>query len=76
MGKNGLCLELGAGKDQSKLAVCHAGMAHIPEERMRNGGIREFQVQKNVFLHGHGSPGGLTPRPLSRYANDLEGEST
>ena len=28
-----------------------AGMAYIPEERMRDGAIREFSVQENVFLH-------------------------
>jgi simple sugar transport system ATP-binding protein len=33
-----------------------AGMAYIPEERMRDGAIREFTVQENVFLHDHASP--------------------
>jgi len=33
-----------------------AGMAYIPEERMRDGAIREFSVQENVFLHDHMSP--------------------
>lgn len=33
-----------------------AGMAYIPEERMRDGAIREFSVQENVFLHDHVSP--------------------
>ncbi len=33
-----------------------AGMAYIPEERMRDGAIREFSVQENVFLHDHESP--------------------
>jgi ABC-type uncharacterized transport system ATPase subunit len=30
-----------------------AGMAFIPEERMRDGAIRDFSVQENVFLHDH-----------------------
>jgi simple sugar transport system ATP-binding protein len=33
-----------------------AGMAFIPEERMRDGAIREFSVQENLFLHDHRSP--------------------
>jgi simple sugar transport system ATP-binding protein len=33
-----------------------AGQAYIPEERMRDGAIREFSVQENVFLHEHASP--------------------
>jgi simple sugar transport system ATP-binding protein len=33
-----------------------AGMAYIPEERMRDGAIREFSVQENIFLHDHASP--------------------
>jgi simple sugar transport system ATP-binding protein len=33
-----------------------AGMAYIPEERMRDGAIREFSVQENVFLHDHSLP--------------------
>ena len=33
-----------------------AGMAYIPEERMRDGAIREFSVKENVFLHDHSSP--------------------
>jgi simple sugar transport system ATP-binding protein len=32
-----------------------AGMAYIPEERMKDGAIREFSVQENVFLHDHAS---------------------
>jgi len=32
-----------------------AGMAFIPEERMRDGAIREFTVGENVFLHDHRS---------------------
>lgn len=33
-----------------------AGQAYIPEERMRDGAIRDFSVQENVFLHEHTSP--------------------
>ncbi len=31
-------------------ARMEAGLAYIPEERMRDGAIREFSVQENVFL--------------------------
>jgi ABC-type uncharacterized transport system ATPase subunit len=33
-----------------------AGLAYVPEERMRDGAIREFSVQENVFLHEHADP--------------------
>lgn len=33
-----------------------SGLAYIPEERMRDGAIREFTVQENIFLHDHASP--------------------
>ena len=33
-----------------------AGQAYIPEERMRDGAIRDFSVQENVFLHDHAAP--------------------
>jgi simple sugar transport system ATP-binding protein len=33
-----------------------SGLAYVPEERMRDGAIREFSVQENVFLHDHASP--------------------
>lgn len=32
------------------------GMAYIPEERMRDGAIREFSVEENIFLHDHAAP--------------------
>jgi simple sugar transport system ATP-binding protein len=32
-----------------------AGMAYVPEERMRDGAIGEFSVKENVFLHDHSS---------------------
>jgi simple sugar transport system ATP-binding protein len=33
-----------------------SGLAYIPEERMRDGAIRDFSVQENVFLHDHAAP--------------------
>jgi ABC-type uncharacterized transport system ATPase subunit len=33
-----------------------AGMAFIPEERMRDGAIREFSVEENIYLHDHSLP--------------------
>ena len=33
-----------------------AGMAYIPEERMRDGAIREFSVEENLYLHDHSAP--------------------
>ena len=33
-----------------------SGMAYIPEERMRDGAIREFSVEENIYLHDHSSP--------------------
>ncbi len=33
-----------------------AGQAYIPEERMRDGAIREFSVQENLFLRDHAAP--------------------
>jgi simple sugar transport system ATP-binding protein len=37
-------------------AHIEAGLAYVPEERMRDGAIREFSVQENVFLHEHAAP--------------------
>jgi simple sugar transport system ATP-binding protein len=37
-------------------ARIRGGMAFIPEERMRDGAIRDFTVQENVFLHDHREP--------------------
>ncbi|MCX6029227.1 MAG: ABC transporter ATP-binding protein [Chloroflexi bacterium] len=37
-------------------ARMEAGQAYIPEERMRDGAIRDFSVQENIFLHEHASP--------------------
>jgi ABC-type uncharacterized transport system ATPase subunit len=47
------------GQDMTRAplnARMEAGQAYIPEERMRDGAIREFSVQENVFLHEHNSP--------------------
>ena len=33
-----------------------AGQAYIPEERMRDGTIRDFSVLENAFLHDHTAP--------------------
>jgi general nucleoside transport system ATP-binding protein len=33
-----------------------AGMAYVPEERMRDGAIGEFSVRDNLFLYDHASP--------------------
>jgi simple sugar transport system ATP-binding protein len=33
-----------------------AGQAYIPEERMRDGAIKNFSVLENVFLHDHNAP--------------------
>ena len=32
------------------------GLAYVPEERMRDGAIREFSVLENIFLHEHADP--------------------
>jgi simple sugar transport system ATP-binding protein len=47
------------GVDINHLALkdrVDSGLAYIPEERMRDGAVREFSVQENVFLHDHASP--------------------
>jgi len=47
------------GKDITHAAVLQrleAGLAYIPEERMRDGAIREFSVQENLFLQEHSAP--------------------
>ncbi len=48
-----------AGKDLTHASVqqrLQAGLAYIPEERMRDGAIKEFSVQENLFLLEHASP--------------------
>lgn len=47
------------GKDLTHASVQErlaAGQAFIPEERMRDGAIKEFTVQENLFLQDHASP--------------------
>jgi ABC-type uncharacterized transport system ATPase subunit len=47
------------GQDITSLSLkkrVEAGQSYIPEERMRDGAIREFSVQENLFLHDHASP--------------------
>jgi simple sugar transport system ATP-binding protein len=53
-----------------------AGQAYIPEERMRDGAIREFSVQENLFLHDHSAQqfsNGifLNFRRMAAHATDL-----
>jgi ABC-type uncharacterized transport system ATPase subunit len=47
------------GKDITHMHLLNrmaAGQAYIPEERMRDGAIREFSVQENLFLRDHSAP--------------------
>jgi simple sugar transport system ATP-binding protein len=47
------------GKDMTNAspeAHILAGQAYIPEERMRDGAIREFSVSENLILEDHGRP--------------------
>jgi general nucleoside transport system ATP-binding protein len=47
------------GKDITECTLnerVDAGMAYIPEERMRDGAIREFSVEENLYLHDHSAP--------------------
>jgi simple sugar transport system ATP-binding protein len=47
------------GKDVTTASVQErlaAGLAYIPEERMRDGAVREFSVQENIFLQEHSAP--------------------
>ncbi len=53
-----------------------AGQAYIPEERMRDGAIREFSVQENIFLHEHAASQFthglfLDLRAMAAHANEL-----
>ena len=43
-----------------------AGQAYIPEERMRDGSIRDFSVLENLFLHDHTAPA-YTRGPFLNY---------
>jgi ABC-type uncharacterized transport system ATPase subunit len=58
-----------------------AGLAFIPEERMRDGAIREFSVEENIYLHDHSFPPYshgifLDFNQMSAHANDLVREFT
>jgi general nucleoside transport system ATP-binding protein len=47
------------GQDLTRASLrqrIEGGLAYVPEERMRDGAIREFSVEENVFLRDHGSP--------------------
>jgi ABC-type uncharacterized transport system ATPase subunit len=47
------------GEDITQMSLIKrmaAGQAYIPEERMRDGAIREFSVQENLFLRDHAAP--------------------
>ena len=60
------------GKDMTHASLhdrMEAGQAYIPEERMRDGAIREFSVEENIFLHEHNSPK-YTARRLSGFRQD------
>lgn len=53
-----------------------AGLAYIPEERMRDGAIREFSVEENIFLHDHAAAefnkgGFLDFKKMEEHAWDL-----
>ena len=57
-------------------AHIEAGLAYVPEERMRDGAIREFSVEENVFLHDHAAPEYthgifLDFRKMAAHATDL-----
>ena len=46
------------GRDISRASLperVEAGMAYVPEERMRDGAIGEFSVRDNLFLYDHAS---------------------
>jgi general nucleoside transport system ATP-binding protein len=48
-----------SGQDLTRASLrkrIEGGLAYVPEERMRDGAIREFSVQENVFLRDHASP--------------------
>jgi general nucleoside transport system ATP-binding protein len=70
------------GKDVTQASLrsrMEAGQAYIPEERMRDGAIRDFSVQENVFLHEHASPKYthsifMDFRKMAAHARDLVSE--
>jgi simple sugar transport system ATP-binding protein len=70
------------GKDMTHATLrerLDAGLAYVPEERMRDGAIREFSVEENLFLRDHGAPAYtrgpfLDFRKMSAQANRLVAE--
>lgn len=53
-----------------------AGLAYIPEERMRDGAIKDFSVEENAILLDHGRPpfsklGFLNFRVIAEHAKHL-----
>jgi ABC-type uncharacterized transport system ATPase subunit len=47
------------GKDLTNVSLrarIEAGLAYVPEERMRDGAIREFSVEENLFLRDIDNP--------------------
>jgi simple sugar transport system ATP-binding protein len=67
------------GQDMTNAALkerVESGLAYIPEERMRDGAIRDFSVQENLFMHDHADPrfcNGifLNFAKMKAYANEL-----
>ena len=60
-------------------AVRHAGLAYVPEERMRDGVIAEFSVAENLILVGNADPayarlGFLRNRAIRRHCQQLVAE--
>jgi len=70
------------GKDVTGASLnqrVEAGFAFIPEERMRDGAIREFSVEENIYLHDHSLPQYthgifLDFARMQSHANDLVNE--
>ena len=73
-----------ADKDITSATVnqrVEAGLAFIPEERMRDGAIREFSVEENIYLHDHAfAPYThgifLDFKTMAAHASDLVNEFT
>jgi ABC-type uncharacterized transport system ATPase subunit len=67
------------GRDVTGLAVgelTERMLSYIPEERMRDGVIKEFTIAENVILREHQKPpfsrmGFLNLREISRYTDEL-----
>jgi simple sugar transport system ATP-binding protein len=66
------------GQDVTQLSLLRRmeATAYIPEERMRDGAIKNFTVQENLFLRDHAAPqfcrgGFLKLRAMSVFARQL-----